>query len=164
MTFFLHGSMGTEVVPERVLRAFVRSDPDLFPREDLSNFGLIPDPAFGWPIGLSRREVPHLAGLSAVGVNCAACHVGELTPVGGGATVRVLGAASHFDAEAFFGAITIATFRVGDPPRMKRFLAAYLDAGDATTVRGWATPTTDRTFSTSADRVSRMRATTTAPT
>jgi hypothetical protein len=69
MMFFLHGSMGTEVVPERFLHAFMRSDPDLFPREDLANFGLVPDPAFGWPIGLSRRDVPHLANLSSVRVN-----------------------------------------------------------------------------------------------
>src|SRR5947209_12626008 len=49
LDFFLHGSMSTEVVPEKVLRAFIRIYPDLFPRADLSHLGLIPDPAFGWP-------------------------------------------------------------------------------------------------------------------
>ncbi len=139
LLFFLHGSMGTEVVPELLLRAFTRSDPDLFPREDLTNFGLVPDPDFGWPIGLSRRDVPHLGNLASVGVNCASCHSGELAPVGGGATVRVLGAASHFDAEAFFGAVTVATFRVGDPQRMKRFLAAYLAVSDPASGEGGQT-------------------------
>ena len=47
LDFFLHGSMSTEVVPETVLRAFIRTYPDLFPSQDLSHFGLIPDPAFG---------------------------------------------------------------------------------------------------------------------
>lgn len=130
LQFFLHGSMSTEVVPERVLHAFVQTYPDLFPRPDLSHFGLISDPAFGWPVGFSRRQVPHLGGLSAVGVNCAACHVGELVSAGGGTPVRVLGMTSHFDAEAFFGAVTVAGFRTVEPANMQRFLAAYLAAGD----------------------------------
>src|ERR1041384_5226745 len=55
--FFLHGSMSTEVVPERVLQAFTSTYPDLFPNGDLSNFGLIPDAEAGLPIGVSRRSV-----------------------------------------------------------------------------------------------------------
>src|SRR5882757_9494101 len=51
LNFFLHGSMSTEVVPEPFLRAFIKIYPDLFPRRDLTHLGLIPDPAFGWPIG-----------------------------------------------------------------------------------------------------------------
>ena len=66
MDFFLHGSMGTEVVPESVLRAFIKAYPDLFPSSDPSHLGLIPDSQFGWPIGLSRKNVRHLGGLSAV--------------------------------------------------------------------------------------------------
>ena len=31
LSFFLHGSMSTEVVPEAVLRAFIKTYPDLFP-------------------------------------------------------------------------------------------------------------------------------------
>jgi len=126
--FFLHGSMSAEMVPERVLRAFVAVYPDLFPRADLTNFGLIADPAFGWPIGVSRREVAHLGGLPSLGINCASCHVSQLTPAGGGAAVRVLGATGHFDVEAFFGALTVATFRTGDPNAMLPFLRAYLAA------------------------------------
>src|SRR5436190_22503832 len=79
LDFFLHGSMSTEVVPERVLRAFIKIYPDLFPASDLAYLGLIPDPAFGWPIGISRKaEVKHLGNLSAVGINCASCHVAEI--------------------------------------------------------------------------------------
>lgn len=130
LDFFLHGSMGTEVVPEAVLRAFIRIYPDLFPSPDLSHFGLIPDSTFGWPVGFSRRPVTHLGGLSAVGLNCASCHVGEITPISGGRPVRVLGMTAHFDAEAYFGAVTVATFRTADPSNMKRFLAAYLSLTD----------------------------------
>jgi len=130
LDFFLHGSMSTEVVPETVLRAFIKTYPDLFPKDDLSNLGLIPDPKFGWPIGLSRKEVPHLGGLSAVGINCASCHVGEITPPTGGANIRVLGMTAQFDVEGFFGAVIISTFRTSDPANMKKFLAAYLAASD----------------------------------
>jgi len=131
ISFFLHGSMSAEFVPERVLRAFMRTYPDLFPQSDLSNFGLLPDPAFGWPIGFSRRPVAHLGGLPSVGVNCAACHVSDVLPAGTGKVVRVLGMTSHFDAEAFFGAVTVATFRTADPISMRRYLGAYATAGPA---------------------------------
>ena len=130
LDFFLHGSMSTEVVPEAVLRAFIRIYPDLFPREDLSNLGAIPDTKFGWPAGFSRAKVPHLGGLSAVGVNCASCHVGEITPPDGGPNVRLLGMTSHFDAEGFLGAVILSTFRTTDPANMKKFLAAYLAVND----------------------------------
>ncbi len=130
LDFFLHDSMGTEVVPEVVLHAFIRPYPDLFPSPDLANFGLIPDPGVGLPVGTSRRSVPHLGGLPALGVNCAVCHVGEVALAPGAARVRVLGMISHFDAEAFFGAVTVATFRTADPANMKRFLGHYLAVGD----------------------------------
>ena len=130
LDFFLHGSMSTEFAPETVLRAFIRTYPDLFPTNDLSHLGLIPDPAFGWPVGFSRSKVPHLGGLPAVGINCASCHVTDTTPAHGGAPVRVLGGTSHFDAEAFFGSVIVATFRTADPANMKKFLAAHLAVTD----------------------------------
>lgn len=129
LNFFLHGSMSTEVVPEAVLKSFIRIYPDLFPTADLSHFGLIPDPAFGWPVGFSRRPVPSLGGLFSVGINCAACHCAELK-ANDAAPVRVLGMTSHFDAEAYFGAVTVATFRTADPKNMRQFLAAYLSVSD----------------------------------
>src|SRR5256886_119086 len=129
LNFFLHGSMSTEVVPEVVLRAFVRIYPDLFPRPDLSHFGLLPDSAFGWPVGFSRSPAPHLGGLSSVGINCAACHYAEVN-ISGGEPVRLLGATSHFDAEAYFGAVIVAMFRTADSANMKHFLTAYLALND----------------------------------
>lgn len=134
LDFFLHGSMGTEVVPERVLWAFMATYPDLFPKKDLSNFGLLPDTAAGLPVGVSRREVPHLGRMRSIGINCASCHVGEINLGSGTKPVRVLGMTSHFDVEAFFGAVVVATFRTSDPANMKRYLANYLNPqGDAKT-------------------------------
>jgi hypothetical protein len=126
LDFFLHGTMSTEVVPERVLRAFMKIYPDLFPAADLSYLGLIPDPAFGWPIGISRKaEVKHLGGLSAVGINCASCHLAEIHSGGSKEPIRILGATSHFNVEAFFGSVLVATFKTSEPGNMKLFLAAY---------------------------------------
>lgn len=124
LKFFLHGSMGTEVVPESVLRAFIRTYPELFPAADLTDLGLIPDNEFGWPVGSSRRPVKHLGNLSAVGINCASCHVTEIT--NRTQDMRVLGTTSHFDVEGYFGAVLTATFKTSNPANMKRFLQAYL--------------------------------------
>src|SRR5689334_8724236 len=68
LSFFLHGSMSTEVVPEAVLRAFIKTYPDLFPSGDLTHLGLIPDKEFGWPIGFSRKNVEHLGNMSTIGI------------------------------------------------------------------------------------------------
>ncbi len=126
LDFFLHGSMSTEVVPEKVLRAFIKIYPDLFPASDLAYLGLIPDPAFGWPIGFSRKaEVKHLGNLSAVGINCASCHVAQIHSSAAKEPIRILGATSHFNVEAFFGSVLISTFKTSEPASMKTFLAAY---------------------------------------
>jgi cytochrome c553 len=126
LDFFLHGTMSTEVVPEKVLRAFIKIYPDLFPASDLAYLGLIPDPAFGWPIGISRKaEVKHLGGLSAIGINCASCHVAEIHSSAIKEPIRILGATSHFNVEAFFGSVLVSTFKTSEPGNMKLFLGAY---------------------------------------
>lgn len=129
LEFFLHGSMSTEIVPEALLQAFGATYPDLFPGKDLLSFGAIVERPGELPLGFSRREVPHLGGLSAVGMNCASCHTVEIAPKGG-ASVVVLGANGHFDAEAYFGAVTVAMLRTAEPENMRRFLKHYLVAID----------------------------------
>jgi hypothetical protein len=130
LKFFLHGSMSTEVVPEPVLRAFIKTYPDLFPTPDLSHLGLVADPDFGWPIGLSRKEVKHLGGMPSLGINCASCHFVQITSPESANPISVLGGTSHFNVEAFFGSVLLATFRTADPANMKRFAGAYLAAVD----------------------------------
>ncbi|HEY4284739.1 MAG TPA: hypothetical protein VGM62_16885 [Chthoniobacterales bacterium] len=133
LKFFLHGSMSTEVVPETVLRAFIKTYPELFPSADLTHLGLVADPDFGWPIGFSRASVKHLGGLAAIGINCASCHFVQVTSRSTNEPIRILGGTSHFNVEAFFGSVLVATFKTSDPANMKKFLAAYL--GKATPVR-----------------------------
>jgi len=126
LNFFLHGSMSTEVVPESVLRAFIKTYPDLFPSWDLSHLGLIPDREFGWPIGFSRKNVEHLGNMSAIGINCASCHVAQITSTSSNEPIRILGVTSHFNVEGFFGSVLVATFKTADPENMKRFLRNYV--------------------------------------
>ena len=128
LNFFLHGSMSTEVFPEAVLQAFIKTYSDLFPTKDFAHLGLISDPDFGWPIGFSRATVKHLGGLSSIGINCASCHVAQITSGSAKEPIRILGVTSHFDVEAFFGSVLVATFKTSDPANMKKFLAAYLNA------------------------------------
>jgi mono/diheme cytochrome c family protein len=68
--------------------------------------------------------------LPALGVNCAACHVAEIHSSATAAPVRVLGATSHFDAEAFVGVVVVSTFRTSEPANMKLFLSAYVSGSD----------------------------------
>ena len=137
MQFFLHGSMCAEVIPEDVLRAFIKTYPDLFATNDLTYLGLIPDRGFGWPIGISRAEVKHLGRLPSLGINCASCHVAQITSKSLNGPIRILGATSHFDVEKFFGSILAATFKTSDPANMKKFLGVYLNADAATFDAAW---------------------------
>lgn len=134
LDFFLHGSMGTEVVPEVVLAAFRRTYPDLFPGEGFAAFGAIdPLPASGaaaLPAGFSLRQVEHLGGLPAIGLNCAACHTTAVEPKAGAETEYLIGTTGHFDAEAWFGAVTVAGLRTQDPKNMTAFLRNLLVAAD----------------------------------
>jgi hypothetical protein len=126
LNFFLHGSMSTEVVPEAVLRAFIKTYPDLFPTSDLTYLGMIPDKDFGWPIGFSRRNVQHLGGMSAIWINCASCHVAQISSISYSQPIQILGVTSHFNVEGFFGSVLVATFKTSDPENMKRFLRNYV--------------------------------------
>jgi hypothetical protein len=144
--FFLHGSMSTEVVPERVFKAFRATYPDLFPGDGFAAFGLVEN-GDGAPVGLSRGTAPRLGGLSSYGLNCASCHVAEIRPAGGGPPVRVIGTTGHFDAEAFFGAVVVAGWRTADVENMRRFMDAWIRASDV-----WDADPTPHDFATAFDR------------
>jgi hypothetical protein len=137
MEFFQHGSMSAEVIPEGVLRAFTKIYPHVFATNDLTYVGLIQDPEFGWPIGISRANVKHFGGLRSLGINCASCHLAQITSKSVNQPIRVLGATSHFDVEKFFGSILAATFKTSDVANMKKFLGVYLNADSKTFDAAW---------------------------
>lgn len=129
MDFFLHGSMGSEFLPVAVHQAFCKTYPELFSGTDFSWFGLLENPGSHDAVGISARDVPHLGGMSSYGINCASCHVAEFVPSGGGQAVRVLGVTSHFDVEAFYNTIILATFKTADLANMEKFLMSYYFKG-----------------------------------
>jgi mono/diheme cytochrome c family protein len=116
---FYHLSEGSEVYPLSWLRALTDSVTKRPFMEDLQRFGLIPDAQGphnpeGLPIGITADQTRDLrfAGTTMVGVNCAACHVSELSR-DGRTVVRIDGAPNLFDLSRFYGDLaksTVATF------------------------------------------------------
>jgi hypothetical protein len=145
---FFHGSMGNEFVPERMLRAFMRAYPELFPGGRLAAFGAVDEPGTSWPIGFSRRDVAHLGGPS-IGMNCAACHLGEFREAPDRAPVRVIGAPAAFDVYAFTGALAVSMAKTTEPAGMVKYLGAFMGRDvsaqkDAITATVAADPFTSR--------------------
>ncbi len=124
LDFFQRGSMSGEFIPEKTFRALVRANPDLFPN-GMASFGFVTDPGEDLPVGMSRREVPHLGDQVSIGLNCAACHVGEVK-FDNHPPMRVMGMTSSFDPEAFYNATVIAMLRASQPAGMKKYLGEYV--------------------------------------
>jgi hypothetical protein len=101
---FYHLSQGSEIMPWILLTAVDVADPGSSKPfvENLSRYGLLPDPGRddGLPVGLTVASNPFTFGMDFVGVNCAACHVGELRH--NGKAVRVDGAPNMFNLQLFY--------------------------------------------------------------
>ncbi len=124
--FFLHGSMGSEFIPERMYRAFFKAYPDLYPGGDLSAYGVIYEPGKSWPIGFSRRETPHLANLPSIGINCAACHFAEVREAPDRPPIRVIGPPATFDVYSWVGAMAVSMARTTEPANMTAYLTHFM--------------------------------------
>src|SRR5262245_38390077 len=103
-----HLPEGSELFPVDWLRAMTSVKTGKPFLDDLGRFGLIDDPngppiADGdprrLPVGVTRT-VPRGSLTEMLGVNCAACHVGEIRFKG--AVIRVDGASSLFDIQGFY--------------------------------------------------------------
>jgi hypothetical protein len=100
---YYHLSQGSEILPWILLTAVDVADPGSAKPfvDNLERYGLLPDPARdGLPVGLTVSSNPFTFGMDFVGVNCAACHVGELRH--GGKAVRVDGAPNMFNLQLFY--------------------------------------------------------------
>ena len=101
---YYHLSQGSEILPWILLTAVDVADPGSSKPfvENLSRYGLLPDPGRddGLPVGLTVASNPFTFGMDFVGVNCAACHVGELRH--DGKAVRVDGAPNMFNLQLFY--------------------------------------------------------------
>jgi hypothetical protein len=102
---FKYGSIGSDIesgLPLRILEVLPRIFPDYLPAggpKDYTAFGFIQEPGHRLPIGFSvRRRVIDLAGL-----NCAVCHVGQVSASVDAEPQTILGMpANTVDLLAFF--------------------------------------------------------------
>src|ERR1700745_3086237 len=101
---FYHLSQGSEIMPWIVMTAVDVAAPGSAKPfvENLGRYGLLPDPGRddGLPVGLTVASNPFTFGMDFVGVNCAACHVGELRH--DGKAVRGDGAPNMFNMQLFY--------------------------------------------------------------
>src|SRR5258708_1387269 len=117
---FYHLEEGSEVFPIDWFVALENESGTGRFADNLERFGFIPDPKsdtnpYGLPVGLTAAETRDLKfiGVKMLGVNCAACHVGEIvTPQG--KRVRVDGAPAHLDTSAFYRSLAAAVVRTVD--------------------------------------------------
>jgi len=93
--------------------------------ENVQRFGLIPDPPsrfnpYGLPVGVTIGY-DQVSGLQMMGLNCTACHVGEIHY--NGRAIRIDGDQNMSFVNAFITAMVNATTdTLKDPERLARFL------------------------------------------
>jgi hypothetical protein len=130
---FYHLAEGSELYPYSWIKALHTSEDKPF-LDNPERFGLLPDPndPDGLPIGLTKAPRPGVPLGEMVGVNCAACHVGELTY--NNQSFRVDGAPNLFDLVNFdVELFTDSEATVKDPKQLFAFLVRWWDQGhDAT--------------------------------
>src|SRR5262245_19528784 len=105
---FYHLDEGSELLPVSWFLALDNEHGTGRFVENLERFGFLPDAKsdanpYGLPVGLTAAGTRDMnfAGITMVGINCAACHVGAVTTPSG-RHVRLDGAPARLDAVAFF--------------------------------------------------------------
>jgi hypothetical protein len=120
---FYHLAEGSEVYPLTWMHALETTNGKLF-LDDVERLGFLPDPdnKDGLPVGLTSGVTIGLEPLGPmVGLNCAACHVGELHYQG--KRVRVDGAPNLLNTREFFKTlIDAAQSTATDPAKLIAFL------------------------------------------
>src|SRR4051794_25565183 len=126
---FYHLTMGSELIPLAWLRALQSASTGKPFLEQVERFGLLADSKNpdGLPIGLTAAASrdPRFS-VKMVGLNCAVCHVGEVSH--GGKRVRLDGAPSLFDTDAFAkDLVESVAATLKDPASFLAFLARVRD-------------------------------------
>jgi mono/diheme cytochrome c family protein len=129
---FYHVSEGGELYPVDWLLALETTVTDSSGKsetrpflETLERFGFLPDPVsaenpYGLPVGMTVAKSV-VTGLDTVGLNCAACHVGELTY--SGSKLRIDGGPNLISVPAFVKALVAETTETPrNPARLVRFI------------------------------------------
>ena len=132
---FYHLPEGSELYPYAWAKALISSQTSKPFLENLERFGLIPDPKsqdnpYGLPIGITVAKRRGVGDIQMIGVNCAACHVGQFSY--GGQDFRADGAPNLFDIQMFYADLAISTKEtIKDPDRLWAFIKRYLAEKEA---------------------------------
>jgi len=122
---FYHIAEGSEVFPLDWLKSLEDKDTGKPYMDGLERMGFIPDPGNpdGLPVGLTAEPARGLEPLGKmVGLNCTACHCGELTHKG--KAMRIDGAPNFVDTRTFFASmVESALATVEDPDKLLAFIA-----------------------------------------
>ncbi len=125
---FYHLAEGSEVFPLTWLKALEAKNGSLF-LQDVERLGFLPDPenADGLPVGLTSGVTIGLEPLGPmVGLNCAACHAGEIHYKD--QRFRIDGAPNLLNTREFFKSlIDSAITTAKDPAKLVAFLARVKD-------------------------------------
>lgn len=127
---FYHLPEGSELYPYAWAKALISVQSGKPFLENLERFGLVPDEKsadnpYGLPVGITVGERRGVGKVAMIGVNCAACHVGQLTHQG--RALRVDGAPNLFDITMFYTDIADSTkATIKDPEQLWAFVKRYL--------------------------------------
>lgn len=132
---FYHLAEGGNFIPFNVFQALEQPGSEKLFREDLDRFGFLPDiknakNPRGLPVGMTIEEAPDL-GVPLVGINCTACHVGQIQY--NGRPYQIEGAPNLVDFTAFnieFAEAMEAT--ITSPEKLFRFLRQYFETREST--------------------------------
>ncbi len=136
---FYHLAEGSELYPYAWAKALISDQTQKPFLENLARFGLMADEKsadnpYGLPVGITVGERLGVGKVPMIGVNCAACHVGQLTQRG--RALRVDGASNLFDITMFYTDIADSTkATIKDPEKLWAFVKRYLadkERGDDT--------------------------------
>ena len=121
---FYHLSEGSELIPRKWFDALKAKDADgkrVFFKDQLGSLGFLADPG-QLPVGLTSAPVRGLDPTQdMVGINCAACHVGEI--IYKSQSYRIDGGPNMTDIRSFFaGMATALEDTLRDPAALVEFL------------------------------------------
>ena len=132
-----HTDQGARLVPAAWLLALDAADgPGKFMNIDnLRRLGFIVDSVatdegnpHGWPVGFTVSDPKTSSGIPFAGINCAACHTGQIEYKG--TAIRINGGQGMIDFSSFLGGMFGALLATdNDPARRTKFFADAIKAG-----------------------------------
>jgi len=131
-TKYHHISQGAVIVPVAFMRALrTPSGGHFLAPANMASYGFLPASDGGiWPLGMAADDGKASIenGIPMVGVNCAACHTGQLTVRG--VTLRIEGGSANLDITRFLTDVDKAILAdAKDPAKRKAFLAEAVSYG-----------------------------------